>query len=91
MNASGFKTSLNSTVSISDDSKIILKDNKPLAVLISINRFQELLEKEEDLALLQLAISRHEQNPTTISRDVFFKNNEINEAYINNPPEIELE
>ncbi|MEG2837974.1 MAG: type II toxin-antitoxin system Phd/YefM family antitoxin, partial [Erysipelotrichaceae bacterium] len=64
MNASGFKTFLNSTVSISDltragakkifdslidgdDSKIILKNNKPIAALISTTRYQELLEKEE--------------------------------------------
>ncbi|MEF9968442.1 MAG: type II toxin-antitoxin system Phd/YefM family antitoxin, partial [Longicatena sp.] len=107
MNASGFKTFLNSTVSISDltragakkifdslidgdDSKIILKNNKPIAALISTTRYQELLEKEEDLALLKLAVSRREQNPKTISREAFYKSNEINEMYINDLPDIEL-
>ena len=107
MNAKSLKTILNSTISISDltragakkifdslnkeESKIVLKNNKPVAALISTNRYQELLDKEEDLQLLQMALSRKNENQSTISRDEFFKNNQIDENYLNNLPDIELE
>ncbi|MEG2171588.1 MAG: type II toxin-antitoxin system Phd/YefM family antitoxin [Erysipelotrichaceae bacterium] len=107
MNANSFKTILNSTVSISDltragakkifdslnndESKIVLKNNKPIAALVSTDRYQELLEKEEDLQLIQLAMSRKAENQTTISRESFYENNGITEDFLSDLPEIELE
>lgn len=107
MNANSFKTILNSTVSISDltragakkifdslnndESKIVLKNNKPVAALVSTDRYQELLEKEEDLQLIQLAMSRKAENQTTISREDFYENNGITKDFLSDLPEIELE
>ena len=107
MNANSLKTILNSTISISDltragakkifdslatdESKIVLKNNKPVAALVSTERYRELLEKEEDLQLLQLAMSRKEASPITISSADFYAENGITEDYLNDLPDIELE
>ena len=107
MNANSFKTLLSSTVSISDltragakkifdslsndESKIILKNNKPIAALVSTDRYQELLEKEENLQLIQLSLSRMTKNQETISREEFYKNNGITEDYLNDLPDVEVE
>lgn len=107
MNANSLKNILNSTISISDltragakkifdslnkdESKIVLKNNKPVAALISTRRYQELLDKEEDLQLIQMALSRKNENQSTIPREEFFKNNDIDKKYLNDLPNIELE
>ena len=65
MNKSSFGTMLNSLVPIShlnqgkaakiisslgpDDVKIIVKNNEPMAAIVSISRFSELIEAEETL------------------------------------------
>lgn len=43
---------------------IIVKHNKPQAVLLSIEDFEELIEIKENYDLLQLAIERLEENNT---------------------------
>lgn len=107
MNSNTFKTFLTSTISISDltrtgakqifdnisksGSKIVLKNNKPIATLVSIDRYQELLEKEEDLNLIQIAISRKAHSSEIISREDFFKENNINEEVLSELPEIDME
>lgn len=107
MNADSFKTILNSTVSISDltragakkifdslkndESRIVLKNNKPVAALVSTSRYQELLEKEEDLLLIQMAMNRKQKNTALISRDDFFKRNAITEDVLSDLPDIEME
>lgn len=107
MNASTFKTFMSTTVSISDltragakkifdnlkkdQSKIILKNNKPIAALVSTERYQELLEKEEDLQLMQLAMSRMNENAKYISSEQFYKDNGIDNEYLDDLPEVELE
>lgn len=107
MNASTFKTFMSTTVSISDltragakkifdnlkkdQSKIILKNNKPIAALVSTERYQELLEKEEDLQLMQLAMSRMNENTKYISSEQFYKDNGIDNEYLDDLPEVELE
>lgn len=107
MNYNTFLTYLSSSISISeltragakkifdnlknDGAKIILKNNKPIAALVSTERYEELLEKEEDLQLIQIALER-EKNPTEfITRKDFHKNNGIDEEYLKNLPEIDLE
>ena len=68
INSNMLEVILNSTISISeltkagakkifdglskDNSKIVLRNNKPVAALISPDRYQDLLEKEEDLQFL---------------------------------------
>ncbi|MGX8834957.1 type II toxin-antitoxin system Phd/YefM family antitoxin [Amedibacillus sp. YH-ame6] len=107
MNANSFKIILNSTVSISDltragakkifdslnedESKIVMKNNKPVAALVSTDRYQELLEKEEDLQLIQLSLNRLSKNKDTITREDFFKNNGITEDFLSDLPAIDLE
>lgn len=107
MNANTFKTFMSTTVSISDltragakkifdnlkkdQSKIILKNNKPIAALVSTERYQELLEKEEDLQLMQLAMSRMNENTKYISSEQFYKGNGIDNEYLDDLPEVELE
>lgn len=101
------KTFLNSTISISeltkagakkifdglnkDNSKIILRNNKPVAALISTDRYQELLEKEENLHLLELAIARRNKESETITREAFLKETGIDDEYLAELPEIEME
>lgn len=107
MNANSFRSILNSTISISDltragaknifdslgndESKIILKNNKPIAALVSTDRYQELLEKEEDLQLIQIAMSRKAESQITISSEDFYENNGITMEYLSDLPDIELE
>lgn len=107
MNAKNINTFINSTVPVSeltragsknifdslahDGFKIVLKNNKSIAALVSINRFQELLDKEDDLHLIQLSLSRITENQKSISLEDFFKNNGITVDYIDNLPDIELE
>lgn len=107
MNLNTFRTILTSTVSISDltkagakaifdnlnkeKSKIILRNNKPIAALVSPERYQELLEKEEDLQLLEMAISRKENNPSLTSMEDFFKEFNIDNEYLKSLPDIEME
>lgn len=107
MNSNTFKTLMTSTISISDltragakqifdnlskdDSKIVLKNNKPVAALVSTERYQELLDKEEDLQFIQIAISRKAQYSDLTSREDFFRENEIDEELLNDLPEIEME
>ena len=107
MDANGFKAILNSTVSISeltkagakkifdnlkaDESKIVLKNNKPIAALISTDRYQELLNKEEDLQFIQLAMSRKAKNHKITNREEFLCELGISEEEIQYLPEIDLE
>lgn len=99
MDANTFKTFINTMISMSDftdnlkkdQSKIILKNNKPIAALVSTERYQELLEKEEDLQLMQLAMSRINENAKYISSEQFYKDNGIDNEYLDDLPEVELE
>lgn len=107
INSNTLKTFLTSTVSISDltrtgskqifdilnknDSKIVLKNNKVVVALISTDRYQELLDKEEDLRLIQIAIARKEQNLDLTYREEFIEENGIDEAILKSLPEIEME
>lgn len=56
-----------------------------------MDRYQELLEKEEDLQRILLGLSRMTKNQETISREDFYKNNGIPEDYLNDLPEVEME
>lgn len=107
MDSDTFKTFLTSTVSVSDltrsgakkifdslkkdDLKIILKNNKPIAALVSTKRYQDLLEKEEDLRLLQLAVDRKASRTGYTSRTDFLKENGILEDDLRDLPDITLE
>lgn len=106
MNANMLRTYLSATISISDltrtgakkifdslkgESKIILKNNKPVAALLSTERYQELLEKEENLQLMQIAMERSKSNDDTITRTEFFKENGIDAELLGNLPDIEME
>lgn len=106
MNLATFNTLINSTVSISDitkagakkifdnlkfdKSKIILRNNKPIAALLSTDRYEELLEAEENLYLLEIAMSRSE-NVDFTSLDDFLKTNGITKDQLDNIGDIELE
>lgn len=101
------KVFLNSTISISDltragakkifenlkkdEAKIIMKNNKPIAALISTQRYQDLLEKEENLYYLNLAIERKKKGESYISREEFMHEMEIDDQFIKSLPEIEME
>ena len=107
MNYNTFLTYQSSTLSISeltragekkifdnlknDRAKIILKNNMSIAVLLSTERYEELLEKEENLQLIQIALEREKAPTEFIIRKDFHKNNGIDEEYIKNLPEIDLE
>lgn len=107
MNANTFKTILSSTISISDltragakkifdnlnkdGSKIVLKNNKPVAALVSTDRYKELLDKEEDLQLIKMAMARMNQVDDIITSTEFFKNNDIDADSMNDLPVIEME
>ncbi len=105
--ANTYESILNSTVSISDltragakkvfdtldkdETKIILKNNKPIGALLSSERLQELLEKEEDLYLMKLAIERDANAQKYISKEDFFEEFGIHEDALDNLPELEME
>lgn len=106
MNLRTFNTFINSTVSISDitkagakkifdtlkvdKSKIILKNNKPIAALLSIDRYEELLEAEENLYFMELALQRSNNNNYT-SLDDFLEENGISKSQFDELDDIELE
>ncbi len=107
INSNTLEVILNSTISISeltkvgakkifdglskDNSKIVLRNNKPVAALISPDRYQELLEKEENLQLLEMAISREENSVNVTKRDDFLKEMNLDEKILSELPDVEIE
>ena len=103
MNLSMFNNIVNSTVSISeiakagakkifdslnsDKTKIILKNNKPVAILLSTDRYEELLEAEENLYLIELALKRA-NNTNSISLNDFLEDNGISKSQFDNLDDI---
>lgn len=62
---------------IKDKEKIILKNNKPIGAILSLERYQELISMEEDYILYLEAIKRLEANnsPTISIHSVLEKYN----------------
>ena len=50
-----------------------MRNNKPVAALISPDRYQDLLEKEEDLQLLEMALARQGKDSALTTREDFLK------------------
>ncbi|BBK22658.1 type II toxin-antitoxin system Phd/YefM family antitoxin [Amedibacterium intestinale] len=107
INSNMLEVILNSTISISeltkagakkifdglskDNSKIVLRNNKPVAALISPDRYQDLLEKEEDLQLLEMALARQGKDSALTTREDFLKEMGIDDKSLLELPEIEME
>ena len=64
---------------------------KPIGAILSVERYQELLEIEENNYLLNLAVTRMKNNPSVISEDKFYARNGIDDDFLSDLPEIELE
>lgn len=76
---------------IHDEFRIITENNKPIAALISIEKYLELLNYEEELRLIQLSIKRIAEKQKMISREKFLENNGVSEDYLNSLSDIELD
>lgn len=66
------------------------KNNKPVAILLSTDRYEELLEAEENLYLIELALKRA-NNTNSISLNDFLEDNGISKSQFDNLDDIELE
>lgn len=66
------------------------KNNKPVAILLSTDRYEELLEAEENLYLMELALKRA-NNTNSISLNDFLEDNGISKSQFDNLDDIELE
>ncbi len=59
--------------------------------MLSFERLQDLLEKEETLSLLKLGLEREPESQKYTSKEEFHKEFDINEVMINLLPELEIE
>lgn len=66
------------------------KNNKPVAILLSTDRYEELLEAEENLYLIELAV-KQANNTNSISLNDFLEDNGISKSQFDNLDDIELE
>lgn len=59
--------------------------------MLSFERLQKLLEKEENLSLLKLALERESESQKYTSKEGFHEEFDINEVMIKFIPELEME
>ena len=76
---------------VNDSEKIILKNNKPIGALLSVDRYQELLEIEEDYLLYKESMKRLEMNKSNVSMKTILEENNITQEEIDSVGEIEIQ